>query len=432
MPSEIILLFIFIILILIRVPLAFSIGISTFLYSGLVGSDFLSLTLDLFTSVNKFALLSVPLFILSGALMATGGMAERILNFFDEIVGHIDGSLVFVTIFSCLFFGEMSGAAPATTAAIGAIMIPAMTKQGYPAAFAAGTVACAGVLAIIIPPSNPMIVYALTLQGVSIRDMFLAGFFPALVLAFCMAIPAYLVAKKRKFGSGRKKGNLKSVLKAGWEAKWAFLTPVIILGGIYSGIFAPTESAAFACIYAFIIGIFVHKDFTWKEVPFILRRAMIPIVTVMVLLTFATALGILLANEGVPQVMAEKISQITTSKIGTLLIINAFLIIVGCFMDTLAAITILAPLLYPILSPFGISQVHFGLMMIVNLGIGFVTPPFGGNLFIANQITQSIEETRIQEVFKSALPLIFGMVIALFLVTFIQSISEIMPYLFRR
>ncbi|MCP4403549.1 MAG: TRAP transporter large permease [bacterium] len=427
MFSTIIIVAIFFILITLRVPLAFSIGITTFIYAAYVGSDFLTLTLDLYSSMNKFALLSVPLFILAGSIMATGGVAKRILGFFDEIVGHIYGSLTVVTIFSCLFFGGLSGAAPATTAAIGAIMIPAMVKQGYAAPFAAGVVACAGVLAVIIPPSNPMIVYALSLQGVSIRDMFLAGFIPGILLACCMVIPAYLVARKNGYGSGRQRGTMKSILKSAWYAKWALLTPVIILGGIYSGIFTPTESAAFTCIYAFIIGLWIHKDFGLKDVPRILRQALIPIVTVMLLLTFATTLGILLANENVPQVLARQISGITSSPIGTILIINALLLFVGCFMDTLAAITILAPLLYPIVQDLGISPVHFGMIMIVNLGVGFVTPPFGGDLFIANQISG----TRIQDVFKGALPLIFGMIIALLIVTFAPFLSEILPRLFR-
>lgn len=422
----VILVSLFLFLLIIRVPLAISIGIITFLYAAIVGSDFLSLSADLFNSMNKFPLLAVPLFIFAGSLMATGGVAKRILAFFDEMVGHVYGSMTIVTILSCLFFGALSGAAPATAAAIGAIMIPAMEEQGYSKSFAAGVVACAGVLAIIIPPSNPMIVYALALQGVSIRDMFLAGFIPGIILAVGMGIPAYLYARKKGYGSGRAPGNIKSILKAGYEAKWALLTPVIILGGIYSGIFTPTESAAVACIYALLVGMFIHKDFTYKDFPKILRNALVPIVSVMILLTFATVLGVLLANEGVPQALAHTIGNITENKILTLLIINVFLLFVGTFMDTLAAVIILAPLLYPVVDKFGISPIHFGIFMIINLGIGFVTPPFGGNLFIANQISG----TRIQDVFKGALPLIAGMFVVLLIITYIPFLSEILPRLF--
>lgn len=424
--NAVILVVLFLFLLIIRVPLAVSIGIVTFTYAAIVGSDFLSLSADLFNSMNKFPLLAIPLFIFAGSLMATGGVAKRILAFFDEMVGHIYGSMTIVTILSCLFFGALSGAAPATAAAIGAIMIPAMEEQGYSKAFAAGVVACAGVLAIIIPPSNPMIVYALALQGVSIRDIFLAGFIPGIMLAAGMGIPAYLYAKKKGYGSGRKKGTFKSITKAGWEAKWALLTPVIILGGIYSGIFTPTESAAVACIYSLIVGLFIHKDFTLRDVPGILRNALIPIVTVMILLTFATVLGILLANEGVPQALARAIGTFAGGKLVTLLIINVFLLVVGTFMDTLAAVTILAPLLFPLVAEFGISPIHFGIFMIVNLGIGFVTPPFGGNLFIANQISG----TRIQDVFKGALPLIGGMFVVLMILTYIPMFSEILPRIF--
>ncbi len=422
----ILLLLLFFVLLIIRVPLAVTIGIVTFSYAWMVGSDFLSLSVDLFNSMNKFPLLAVPLFIFAGSLMATGGVAKRILAFFDEMVGHVYGSMTIVTILSCLFFGALSGSGPATAAAIGAIMIPEMEKQGYSKSFAAGVVACAGVLAIIIPPSNPMIVFALSLQGVSIRDMFLAGFIPGILVAAGMGIPAYLYAKKKGYGSGREPGNLKSILKAGWEAKWALLTPVIILGGIYSGIFTPTESAAVACIYSLLVGLLIHKDFTLKDIPAILRNALIPIVTVMILLTFATALGILLANEGVPQMLAKSIASFTGGKIMTLIVINIFLLIVGTFMDTLAAVMILSPLLYPVVQQFGISPVHFGIFMIVNLGIGFVTPPFGGNLFIANQISG----TRIQDVFKGALPLIGGMLVVLMILTYVPFFSEIIPKLF--
>jgi C4-dicarboxylate transporter DctM subunit len=424
--SALLLLVLFIFLLLIRIPLAVTIGCVTFLYAWLVGSDFLSLSVDLFNSMNKFPLLAVPLFIFAGSLMATGGVAKRILAFFDEMVGHLYGSMTIVTILSCLFFGALSGSGPATAAAIGAIMIPEMEKQGYSKSFSAGVVACAGVLAIIIPPSNPMIVYALALQGVSIRDMFLAGIIPGILVAAGMGIPAYLYAKKMGYGSGRKPGNFRSTLKAGWEAKWALFTPVIILGGIYSGIFTPTESAAVACLYSLFVGLFIHKDFTLKDIPQILRNALIPIVTVMILLTFATVLGILLANEGVPQMLAKAISSITKGKIMTLIIINIFLLVVGTFMDTLAAVTILAPLLFPLVAQFGISPVHFGIFMIVNLGIGFVTPPFGGNLFIANQISG----TRIQDVFKGALPLIGGMFVVLMILTYVPIFSEILPRLF--
>jgi C4-dicarboxylate transporter, DctM subunit len=424
--TAVLLIALFVALLVIRVPLGFSIGIATFAYAAAAGNDFLSLVADLFNGMNKFPLLSVPLFIFAGSLMATGGVAKRILAFFDEMVGHLYGSMTIVTILSCLFFGALSGSAPATAAAIGAIMIPAMVEQGYSKSFAAGVVACAGVLAIIIPPSNPMIVYALAVQGVSIRNMFLAGFLPGILVAIGMGIPAYLYAKKRGYGSGRERGTLKSIARAGWDAKWALLTPVIILGGIYSGVFTPTESAAVACLYALGVGLFIHRDFTWRQLPSILRTALTPIVTVMILLTFATALGILLANEGVPQQMARTISGLGYGRVVTLIIINVFLLIVGTFMDTLAAVTILAPLLYPVVAQFGISPIHFGIFMIVNLGIGFVTPPFGGNLFVANQISG----TRIQDVFRGSLPLIAGMFVVLIILTYVPVISEVLPNFF--
>lgn len=423
---SIILILLFLLLVILRIPLAIAIGSVTMLYIWMTDSlSLMGMVLDVFQSLDRFPLLAVPLFILAGQLMATGGVAKRILHLADEIGGNIKGSYAIVTIFSCVFFGGLSGSAPATVAAIGSLMIPAMIKQGYDAGFAAGVAACSGVLAVIIPPSNPMIVYALV-GNTSVGQLFLAGFIPGLILSLGMSVPAYIVSRKNGWGGDRHRGTWKSIRKAALNAKWALLAPVIILGGIYTGVFTPTESAAVACLYSFIIGLWVHRDFNWRNVPTILRTAALPVASVMLLVTFATALGNALTMEGVPQRFADYIGQITDSPILTILIINVMLLAVGCFMDVLAAIIILTPLLYPIVEGFGISPVHFGIIMVINLGIGFVTPPFGSNLFIANQICG----TRIQNVFIGAFPLILGMIVALLLITFVPWLTLVIPGLF--
>ena len=245
--------------------------------------------LDTFQSIDSFPLLAIPMFVLAGTIMATGGVAKRILDVCDEFVGHIHGGMALVTIMSSVIFGGLSGSAPATVAAVGSITIPAMLKQGYNAGFAAGVAACSGVIAIVIPPSNPMIIYSLTQYATSVSEMFLAGIVPGLLLALGMMIPAWYVSRLNGWGAHREKGTWKTKLAAFKKARWAIMTPVIILGGIYSGIFTPTESAAVACLYAYLVGVFIHKDLKFKDTYKVLASAAMITVVAMFLMTFATA-----------------------------------------------------------------------------------------------------------------------------------------------
>ncbi|WP_413282623.1 TRAP transporter large permease [Vibrio sp. MA40-2] len=409
----------FIVMVIVRVPVAIAIGIILVLYNWILDLELFEMALDSFQSIDSFPLLAIPMFVLAGTIMATGGVAQRILALADEFFGHMYGGLAVVTIMTSVIFGGLSGSAPATVAAVGSITIPAMIKQGYNAGFAAGVAACSGVIAIIIPPSNPMIIYSLTQYATSVSDMFLVGIVPGLLLAFGMVIPAWWISRMNGWGAHRDKGTLQSRWKAFKHARWAVFTPVIILGGIYSGIFTPTESAAIACLYAYLVGVFIHKDLKIKDTGKVLSSAAMITVVAMFLMTFATAFGKVLTSQDVPTIIANMMSDNISTMVGSLLMINVFLLFVGCFMDTLAAIIILTPLLYPLLSQFGMGVYQFGIMMIINLGIGFVTPPFGGNLFIANQLSN----TSVPQVFKGALPLVVGMLVALILVTFVPFIS---------
>jgi C4-dicarboxylate transporter, DctM subunit len=411
----------FFLFIILQVPVAIALGCSLFFAFFSMGFDTIELVLDAYQSLDSFPLLAIPMFILAGTLMATGGVAQRILDLADEFVGHLPGGLAIVTIFASLLFGGLSGSAPATVAAIGTITIPAMIKQGYSKGFAAGLTACSGVIAILVPPSNPMIIYSLSQPGTSVSSMFLSGLLPGLILAFGIAIPAYWVSKKNNWGGARDAGTWKTRLKAIYEAKWAILTPVIILGGIYSGAFTPTESAAVASLYAFIIGAFVHKEIKLNNVFSILSQSAIMSVVAMFLIPFAVVLGKLLSSQQVPELITGSMSSFMDGKTITILLVIVLLLFVGCFMDTLASIIVLTPLLYPMLSQYGISQYHFGIILIVCLGLGFVTPPLGGNLFIANQISK----TSVQNVFIGALPTLGGMLIAALLIAFIPQISEV-------
>ncbi|MBJ7556609.1 TRAP transporter large permease [Marinomonas spartinae] len=403
-----------------QVPVAIALGTVLFLCYYIMGFNTIELVMDAYQSLDSFPLLAIPMFILAGTLMATGGVAKRILGLADEFVGHLPGGLAIVTIFACLLFGGLSGSAPATVAAIGAITIPEMIKQGYGKGFAAGVTACSGVIAILVPPSNPMIIYSLSQPGTSVSAMFLSGILPGFLLALGIAIPAYWVSKKNGWGGTRAAGTWGTRGKAIYEAKWAILTPVIILGGIYSGVFTPTESAAVASLYAFIIGMFVHKEIKVTKIFDILSKSAIMSVVAMFLIPFAVALGKLLSSQQVPELMTHSLSGFMDGKVATILLIILLLLFIGCFMDTLASIIVLTPLLYPLVSQYGISTYHFGIILIVCLGLGFVTPPLGGNLFIANQISR----TSVQSVFIGALPTLGGMLVAALLIAFIPQISE--------
>ena len=409
----------FFLFIFLHVPVAISLGLTLFLSFAAMNLDTIEIVMDAYQALDSFPMLAIPMFVLAGSLMATGGVAKRILDLADEFVGHMPGGLAIVTVFASLLFGGLSGSAPATVAAVGSITIPAMLKQGYSRGFAAGVAACSGVIAIIVPPSNPMIIYSLSQHGTSVSTMFLAGIVPGLVFALSMAIPAYLISKKNGWGGAREKGTAKSRFAALKKAKWAVLTPVIILGGIYSGIFTPTESAAIACLYAYVIGLFVHKDLKFKDTYKVLSDAAIVTVIAMFLIPFAVVLGKLLTSQAVPEMLTTAMAGSVSGKVATMLMIIALLIFVGCFMDTLASIIILTPLLYPLVAEFGMNQYHFGIMLIMGLGLGFITPPLGGNLFIANQISK----TTVQRVFIGSMPMLLGMLAGLLLITFIPAIS---------
>ncbi|MGL4676572.1 MAG: TRAP transporter large permease [Brevinema sp.] len=420
--ESLLLIFFCFLLIIIRVPIAIAMGTSLFFaYIGL-NIDVIDLALDIYQSINSFPLLAIPMFILAGNLMATGGVAYRILDVMDEFMGRMYGGLAIVTIFSCILFGGLSGSAPATVAAIGSIMIPEMIKRGYSASFAAGITACAGVIAIIIPPSNPMIIYALAQRGTSISTMFLSGVIPGVLLALSMAIPAYVVARKNGWrGDTDKVRTWETLFTSLLEAKWALFTPVIILGGIYSGIFTPTESAAVACLYAYFVGVVIHKDLHIKDTMKVLIDSANITVVAMFLIPFAVALGKLLTSQQIPQMLTQFMSSYMNNYTSAMLLIIVLLLFVGTFMDTLASIIILTPLLYPIVQQYNISVYHFGIILIMGLGIGFITPPLGGNLFIANQISK----TSIQQVFIESIPMLIGMIFCVLLIAFIPAISNI-------
>lgn len=402
----------FFLLLLLNVPIAISLGSATLLaifYSGSTTIEFF-LT-GMVNSMDSFPLMAVPFFILAGELMGKGGVSDRLFRFANSIVGHQTGGFAMATIVTCMFFASISGSGPATVAAIGSIMIPAMVKRGYDLKFATATVAAAGSLGVIIPPSIDMIMYGVS-TSTSIGNMFIGGILPGIFIGLSLMTWAFIYSKKKGYKGSEQKFSIKNVLKEAYEAKWALLIPVIILGGIYGGLFTPTEASVISVIVGLIVGLFFYKELRIRDLPKVFVNAATTAATIFFILCTATTFGKLLTIEQVPNKMASFLLGVSDNPIVIILIINLMLLIVGCFMETVAAIIILAPILFPIATNLGYDPVHFGIMMIINLAIGFITPPLGVNLFIGS----GISGLSIEAIAKAVLPYFFAMVFSLFIV----------------
>lgn len=421
--TGLIIILLFIISLLLGIPIAYALGISalgTTVIMDIVPVNMLVQTL--FTSGDSFPLLAVPFFILAGDIMMEGGISKRLVNFSSTMLSGKNGALGMITVVTCLIFASISGSGPATVAAIGGIMIPAMIKDNYDEDFACALTAASGSLGPIIPPSISFVMYGVIAQ-VSITDLFIAGIVPGIMMGIALLIFVYIVAKKRNYGEVKVKSNAKDKWKSLNEAKWSLMVPVIILGGIYGGIFTPTEAAIVACDYAIIIGVFVYKEIKFKDLYRIFSRTALTSGTVLVLVGTATFLGKIMAIEMIPAAIANGILGITSNKIIILLLVNLLLFITGMFIETLAAIIILTPLLLAIVQPLGISPLHFGIIMVVNLVIGMCTPPVGVNLFVAS----SIAGVKIEKMFKWIVPLIGVLLIVLLVLTFVPQLSTFLP-----
>jgi len=335
-----------------------------------------------FTSMDSFSLMAIPFFMMAGLLMERGGISKRLINLANLLLGNMYGGLAIVLVIVSAFFGALTGSSAATVAAIGGIMIPAMIKEGYDERFTLATSASSGFLGCIIPPSIPMITYGVA-TGVSIGAMFMAGIIPGILLALGMCCYALYEGKKRNYKTHNGRASLKEIGVAFREAIWALFMPVIILGGIYGGIFTPTEASCVALFYGLIVGVFVYKELKIRDLPNMIKQAMVNASMVMFIIAGATALGYLMTRGAIPTSIATAIINLTDNKMVFLLIVNLVLLIMGTFMETNAAIMITAPIFLPIVQVMGIDLVHFGMIMIVNLAIGQITPPLGVNLFVA-------------------------------------------------
>ncbi|MBO1002730.1 TRAP transporter large permease [Pseudogracilibacillus auburnensis] len=409
---------------LIGVPIAISLGVSALvaIYFGT------TLQLDIitqkaFTSLDSFPLLAIPFFMLAGILMSKGGVSKRLLNLASSIVGWMTGGLSLVTIVACMFFAAISGSGPATVAAIGGFMIPAMITRKYDGGFAGAVTAAAGSIGVIIPPSIPFVLYGV-IGSVSVGSMFLAGIIPGLLIGIALMITSYIISKKRNYRPDKIEAfSFKDVLKSLYDAKWALLIPVIILGGIYGGIFSPTEAAVVATVYALIIGLFIYKELDIKTIYDSFLEAVVINATTMIIIGLSVSVAYFMTLEQIPNDIATFLTGLSESPIIILLAINILLFIVGMFIDTISALVVLTPILLPIVTTVGVDPIHFGVILVANLAIGFVTPPLGVNLFVAS----SVGNVKFEKIVSAIIPFIISMVICIIVITFFPTLSLWLP-----
>lgn len=409
---------------LIGVPVAVSLGASTVLTMLLFTDlDVAAMPQLIFDGINKFALMAIPMFILAGNLLSKGGSARRIIDFAKSMVGHLPGGLPMSAIFACVIFAAVSGSSPATVVAIGSIMFVAIKEAGYPKEYAVGGITTAGSLGILIPPSVVMIVYGVT-ADVSIAQLFMAGVVPGLMLGGMMILQTYIGAKKLGFKATTPEPWSERIKKF-FRAFWALLIVVVVIGGIYGGIFTPTEAAAASAIYALIISLFVYKDIKFKDLWDICLESAITTAMIFFIIANAVVFAYLLTSENIPQTIADSILAANIGKIGFLIIVNVLLFIMGQFMEPSSVVMIMVPLLLPIATALGVDPVHFGILLIVNMEIGMITPPVGLNLFVASGLTGM----NLKDVIVSCLPWTLTLFIGLILVTYIPEISLWLPNL---
>ncbi|MGP4105925.1 TRAP transporter large permease [Virgibacillus sp. L01] len=409
---------ILIVLFLINVPIAVTLGTASAAIFFIEGDVSLIVIMQrMFNAVDSFPLLAIPFFILAGKLMESGGISQRLIHFANVLFGRVNGGLAIVSIVACAFFAAISGSAAATTAAVGSLLIPAMVKKGYDKSFSTAVQAAGGTVGIMIPPSVPLVLYGVT-AGVSIGELFIAGIIPGILVTGSLLILVYVISLKRNYGGGETYSFME-ILKAFADAILALLMPVIILGGIYGGIFTPTEAAVVAVVYGLIVGIVIYREIKLSDLVEIFSSSVVITAVIMFIIAGASVFGYYLTRARVPKELAEFMLSITDNWVIALLIINLLLLFVGVFLETSAAIIILTPILAPIASALGIDLVHFGIIMIVNLAIGFITPPVGVNLFVASNISG----TKIEKLIVAIIPFVIVMIISVLIISFVPSIS---------
>ncbi|MHC1761168.1 MAG: TRAP transporter large permease [Negativicutes bacterium] len=416
----------FVVLVLAGIPISFTLGLAS--VAALLEAGRYPLTLvaqRMFTSIDGFSLMAIPFFILAGGFMDVGGISYRICRFASVFVGTIRGGLAMIGVLGSMIFAGVSGSAVADTAAMGSILIPAMIEKKYDKGFAAGLIAAAGTIGPIIPPSIPMIIYGV-IAGVSIGELFIGGVVPGVLIGISLMAMSYFIARKRNYPS-EKRLTVREAWQIIKDAIWAALMPVVILGGILTGIFTPTEAGVIAVVYAFLVGKFVYKEVAWKDIPNVFKEAIIGTTVVMFLIATASLFSWILTSERIPQAVASFFLSVSTDRNVILLLINIMLLIVGTFMDVTPALILLMPVFLPLVTSLGIDLIHFGVVVVVNLCIGLLTPPVGTCLFVACNIAK----IGLTEITKGVWPFMVCMVLVLMLITYVPDVVLWLPRMFR-
>lgn len=412
------------ILFLIGIPICFSLGLVSVFGMVQGATPMIVVIQRLFTGADSTALIAIPLFILAGGLMVQGGISNRIVSFADALIGHFPSGLALVSILACMFFAAITGSAIAATAAIGGIMIPIMREKNYEDTFSAPLIACGGSIGPIIPPSIPLLLYG-TMANVSVGKLFIGGFIPGIIMGAGLMLYSYMVGKKRRYVGREKRASREEILKTGKDALLALIMPIIIIGGILSGIFTATESGAIACAYAIIIGGFVYKELKWKNMFSLLVDCAKSTGQVLVVVACVSLFTWVITVAQVPQTVSALLSESIHSSVLLLLIINIILLIAGTFIDTTSALVIFTPLFLPLVQAMGIDLIHFGLVMAVNLTIGMCTPPLGVCLFVSG----SIAKVSLKDQMRDLVPMLGVLLVVLMIITYIPQTVTFLPEL---
>jgi tripartite ATP-independent transporter DctM subunit len=410
---------------LMGVPVAYALGIAAILGALYTDIPLEAVMLKVANGMSGFSLLAIPFFILTGAIMAVGGMAARLINLAKVFVGAIRGGMALVNIVASTMFGCISGSSVADTAAVGGVMIPQMIKLGYPRLFAVNVTISGSLQPLLVPPSHNMVIYSIATGGaVSIAHLFIGGFIPALLLGLSLVILVLIIARRQKFPKGESV-SWREAGKIAIDAIWGMITVVIILGGILSGVFTPTESGAVACVYAFLVTMFVYRDVSWSELPNLIGRVIRTVGMVMIMIGFSVGFGYMMAILQVPAAATKFFVSISSDKYTFLLWVNVLLLLLGTFMDLAPMLLICTPIFLPIIKTFGVDPMHFGIIMILNLGIGLLTPPVGPTMVVGC----AIGKVSMEAVSRSILVFYIPMLIVLALVTYIPALSLWLPHL---
>ncbi|WP_120996545.1 TRAP transporter large permease [Stutzerimonas urumqiensis] len=413
----------FALLITFRMPVAYALGLSALIGAWWIDIPFGAVMIQVAGGINKFSLLAIPFFVLAGAIMAEGGMARRLVAFAGVLVGFVRGGLSLVNIMASAFFGAISGSSLADTASVGSVLILEMEKKGYPREFSTAVTVSGSVQALLTPPSHNSVLYSLAAGGtISIAALFVAGIGPGLLLSAVMMGMCLFFAKKRNYPKGETI-PLRQALKICVEALWGLMTMVIILGGILSGVFTATESASIAVVWAFFVTMFIYRDYKWSELPKLMHRTVRTLSIVMILIAFASAFGYIMTLMQIPSKITTALLTISDNRYVVLMCINFMLLALGTLMDMAPLILILTPILMPVITDIGVDPVHFGMIMLVNLGIGLITPPVGAVLFVG----AAIGKVTIENTVKALLPFYLALFAVLMAVTYIPAISLWLP-----